>query len=740
MADINRPSRVDPRSTTEQTALLRVLLKLGLIKQEQLKTQFFTDDYLPVAYFASRGIFAEADAIKKVALELSIPAPIPNESLELSCLALLDDPALSRLSSDVWKTHRAVPYEYSAGVLSVLCANPLNMDLPRAIEFELRCKVQTAIAPESFITQTYTRKFEGHGGLDFSSLLENSTPQEVRNTSGAPASFESNVGSEDISTPTVVRLVNRILLGSVQQKASDLHLTPQNETLQVKLRVDGITRDWIEIPGNLKNPVISRVKVLCGMDIAEKRQPQDGRLRLKTPAGSRDLRVSTIPTVHGEDIVARILEPELREITFSGLGMPNNVAGAFNHALRRSSKVIVVTGPTGSGKTSTLYAALLHLHDGTSRIITIEDPIEYRIHGLSQIQVNPKIGMTFAKALRSILRQDPDVIMVGEVRDNETASSAMQVAQTGHLVLSTLHTNTATAAITRLRDLGVPSFLIASSLGSVLSQRLVRRLCTNCLQAVQGSQLERCKQLGVDTQKLMQAKGCADCGNTGFCGRIGVFSFLDVTPEVAEAIRADAGELEIERVARAQGFLALHDAALLLAQDQITSLEEIERVLGPLDDFADFKKSKTAEKGIPEKPSQNNSTDGRSIQRKKVLLVDDDENIHFVYRTLLENEMFEVTEAMDGQEALKKIYEDTPEIVLCDLMMPRMNGLELVEKLRSDARTSEIPILMLSAAATDENELKLIKSGADDFVSKTARPEIILARINRLLGRTPTPR
>jgi CheY-like chemotaxis protein/nucleoside-triphosphatase THEP1 len=419
--------------------------------------------------------------------------------------------------------------------------------------------------------------------------------------------------------------------------------------------------------------------------------------------------------------------------------MSDEAAALFRNILTRSSKVVLITGPTGSGKTSTLYAGVLHLRNANSRIITIEDPIEYRIEGISQIQVNPKIDMTFATALRSVLRQDPDVILVGEIRDAETATTAMQVAQTGHLVLSTLHTNTAASAITRLRDLGIASFLIASSLGTLVAQRLVRRLCSHCQIPISGEEEEKALKLGLDPALLASAKGCDECGGTGYRGRVALFSILDITPEVATAIRNELPEDEIEQAARSGGFWHLEEAVVPFLCSRTTSLSEAERVLGSLDtrllaphNPRPKSSSAVAQESVQRSPSKDSTVE---IPKRRVMIVDDDEGIRAIFQSLLEFEMFEVVSAADGHEALKLIYEQQPELVLCDLMMPNMNGEELLGRLRGDARTREIPVLVLTAAATEENELDLLKKGADDFVSKTARAEIIVARINRLLNR-----
>jgi len=301
-----------------------------------------------------------------------------------------------------------------------------------------------------------------------------------------------------------------------------------------------------------------------------------------------------------------------------------------------------------------------------------------------------------------------------------------------------LHTNNAAAAVTRLRDLGIPSYLVASSLQSVIAQRLVRRLCQSCAEPASAKHLARAQELGLkDCDKLLQARGCNDCSHTGYKGRIGIYSFLEISPEVAKAIRENLSEPELEALARSRGYESLAEAALKAVYARVTSLEEVERVLGLLDTPGVMPEPSLATAILPSVAENDGAGEEENtvITRRKILLVDDDENVRSIFQSVLEYAMFDVNQAEDGFEALKSVYECPPELVICDLMMPKMNGLELVEKLRADPRTRSIPVLMLTAAATEENELELIKSGADDFVSKTAKTELIVARINRLINR-----
>ncbi len=709
-----------------QRALLRLLVKCGLIETKDVEV-FPDTESCPINFFSRRGKFAESAALKLVSENLKVPQFSLDKSNLGTVIATIESPMFERYDLNRWRSIRAIPVEVGETWVTLAMANPLDHEIKSTLEFELGRSVRLALASEEQILSVLAHKFNASALGDVNSLSPTESEEDKPELTNIQ-NQESSVFQGDASSAPIVRLVNKIFSDAVERGASDVHLTPEKEKIAVRVRVDGIMQPLFDIPSQAHASVLARIKLLCGMDIAERRKPQDGRLRIKTALGLRDLRVSVLPTVHGENVVARILSSDLALSSFGSLGMSQEMERRLQRVLGGSSRVVLVTGPTGSGKTSSLYAALLHLHDGKNNIITIEDPIEYRIQGINQIQVNPKIGMNFAETLRSVLRQDPDVVMVGEIRDKETAAIAMQVAQTGHLVLSTLHTNTAPAAITRLRDLGVPSYLIASSLGSILAQRLVRRLCT-CAEPMKDDWAKRCGDLGLAPTALKQPKGCAECAQTGFQGRVGVFSFLEVNEEIIEAIRNDTGEAEIARIAGKYGYLPLEEAGLKLVEQGLTSLDELERGVGVVDPESLHSHSKLS---VPKGPAAVAST---GIVRRKVLLVEDEENTRVVLSMLLQREHFEVIEAANGAEALEFVYQHAPEIIISDLMMPKMSGFEFVKRLKNDSRTRSIPVLVLTAADDEKNELNLIGSGADDFVSKTSDSKIMVARVHRLLER-----
>ena len=377
----------------------------------------------------------------------------------------------------------------------------------------------------------------------------------------------------------IIRLINALLTEAVRQNASDIHIETFESRLIVRLRVDGVLREVLQPKRALAPLLVSRIKVMARLDIAEKRIPQDGRIALKVAGREVDIRVSTMPASDGERVVMRLLDKQAGRLELSALGMRPNDKQRMDALLHRPHGIILVTGPTGSGKTTTLYAGLNRIHDGNKNILTIEDPIEYNLEGIGQTQVNLKADMTFARGLRAILRQDPDVVMIGEIRDLETAQIGIQASLTGHLVLSTLHTNTAIGAITRLEDMGVEPFLLSSSLIGVLAQRLVRVLCLDCKEPHQADENE-CRMLGVNSDAaptLYRAVGCESCNHQGYKGRTGIYELISVDDELRTMIHNRASETELIQHARKQSVSIFEDGcALLLAGD--TTLEEILRV------------------------------------------------------------------------------------------------------------------------------------------------------------------
>jgi general secretion pathway protein E len=437
--------------------------------------------------------------------------------------------------------------------------------------------VTRAVEADTFAAELARVYNQGGAALAMSEGLANEADL-ARLMQDLPASEDLLDGS---AQAPVIRMINALLLQALRERASDLHFEPYEARAVVRFRVDGMLRDVVEPPRALHGALVSRLKIMAGLDIAEKRLPQDGRIALKLGDRQVDVRVSTLPTGAGERVVLRLLDQEAARLDLATLGMSGDTLSTIDALIRQPHGILLVTGPTGSGKTTTLYAGLSRLPRGTTNMMTVEDPIEYALDGVAQTQVNARIELTFARALRSILRQDPDVIMIGEIRDLETAQIAVQASLTGHLVLATLHTNDAASAITRLADMGVEPYLLATSLLGVLAQRLVRTLCPHCRHAAAPSVGERrlLDELGLpDDQPVWQASGCAHCNQSGFSGRTGIYELLRIDETLRRLIHDGAGEMTLRDAAVRAGMQRLRRDGARLIADGGTSLAELTRV------------------------------------------------------------------------------------------------------------------------------------------------------------------
>lgn len=434
--------------------------------------------------------------------------------------------------------------------------------------------METVSAPdfESWLAQTYAQ-----GDLSETAASALGAPEDLSALAdNLPRT--SDLLDDDDDAP-VIRLINGILQEAIRTRASDIHIEPYENRLAVRFRIDGALRDMLNLSSRLSSVLVSRVKVMAQLDIAKKRIPQDGRFSLNLGERAVDVRVSTLPSQYGERVVMRILEKTSQLLNLTDLGMSEDELAAFTSALQKPNGIVLVTGPTGAGKTTTLYAALSQLNDGTRNILTVEDPVEYALDGIGQTQVNNQVGMSFAAGLRAILRQDPDVVMVGEVRDPETAEIAVQASLTGHLVLSTVHTNSAIAAITRLRDMGVEPFLLASTVTAIVAQRLVRRLCPSCKTPYTPNQ-KQLDDLGiVKTPKapFYKALGCAECHNIGYLGRLGLYEIVIMDDTLRAMIHDGAREVDMSAYAFKTRTTLLQSGAMHILSGQ-TSAEDVLRV------------------------------------------------------------------------------------------------------------------------------------------------------------------
>ena len=481
------------------------------------------------------------------------------------------------ISARFVRENRIVPLELHDNVLKVLIADPDNRAAIDALKVAVAGRVEICTGDPGVIDE-YLNRFYGQESQDFSKIIENIGDPDLEYVSEDEEDAER---LKDIASEApIIRLVNLFITRAVEGRASDIHVEPYEGELKIRYRIDGILYDIETAPKRLQAAIISRIKIMAKMNIAERRLPQDGRIRLRVGEREIDLRVSTIPVVHGESVVMRILDKGTVVIDLDRLGFsPDNIE-SFHRLITQPHGIILVTGPTGSGKTTTLYGALDKINSPDKKIITVEDPVEYQIKGINQIQVKPQIGLQFNNTLRHIVRQDPDIIMIGEIRDLEAADIAIQAALTGHLVFSTLHTNDAPSAITRLLDIGVENFLLSSTIRGILAQRLVRVLCPNCREPdPEAMNREEIEVLGIDCRTVLyRGRGCEKCSQTGFFGRTGIFELLLVTDEIRRMIikREDANQ--IRSAAREQGMRTLMEDGIRKVVEGKTTLGEVLRV------------------------------------------------------------------------------------------------------------------------------------------------------------------
>jgi general secretion pathway protein E len=520
-------------STDTRDPLVRSLAKLGFMPEVSLADAL-----------------SEFSEIPRLAQALSLPE------------------SLGGLSIEFLKFHGIAPLSITYKEITVAVSNPLDDAGIRGVEFATTRRAKPLIATLSDVDSVFAIAF---GDTADASMLDETD---------SDGSIEA---LRDLASDApAIRLVQRLITMAVDRKASDIHIEPTETAVKVRFRLDGVLQDIETLSSGYAGPIVSRIKVMARLNIAERRLPQDGRLNITVNGKGIDFRVATSPTLHGESLVLRILDRQEVELDFARLGFDAGLTATMRAALQKPYGIVLSTGPTGSGKTTTLYTALKELNQPERKILTVEDPIEYRLNGVNQTQIKPQIGYTFASALRAFLRQDPDVLMVGEIRDRETAEVAIQAALTGHLLLSTLHTNTAAAAVTRLLDMGIDDFLLTSTLNLVIGQRLVRRLCTKCRHHYEPTAeiVDRFRLPAEEDQNpvLYHAVGCAFCGGVGYAGRTGLLELLELSEPVRGAIlaRADAGAIEKEATDLGMRTMFRHGLELALRGD--TTLEEVLRV------------------------------------------------------------------------------------------------------------------------------------------------------------------
>jgi type II secretory ATPase GspE/PulE/Tfp pilus assembly ATPase PilB-like protein/ActR/RegA family two-component response regulator len=717
----------------------------------------------------------------------------------------LDPEAAKAISEKVAIKHACLPLKLDEGVrLVVAMANPADYDAIQDIQFVSGYSVQAVVATRTEIMDGIQEVYGTEDRMrDLLAKVADSSDFTIVTEDADKLDLDRADSRSAAELAPVVKMCNLILQEAVRSGASDVHLEPALNCLQVRMRVDGVLREYIDVPKWLSHPLISRFKILACLDIAERRLPQDGRIQVKFQSRSVDIRASTLPTHFGEKLVLRILGTSAIP-TLESMGLTEWQFASLTQALAQPQGTILMSGPTGSGKTTTLYSLIARRRSPEVNIVTVEDPIEYQLPGINQVQVNLKAGLTFAGSLRSIMRQDPDVILIGEIRDLETAEIAFQAAITGHLVLSTLHANSSFGVVARLMDLGVDPVVISGSLTLVVAQRLARRICSQCKESY-APDAAILKKLRIDKPDVVfyRGRGCSNCGQTGYAGRLGIYEMLRVSTMVKDLIRQKAGEGALRRAAAQAGTTTLLEDGIAKVLSGATTPEELLRVIeleteetypcpkcrssvsrefmscpfcmaslrvvcdscrqdlkpewkmcpycttpvrsqsgaATADPPAATKAAEQPKLMMPassEDHPAKKSPELPAAKRPKILVVDDDPGISMIIQTTLKQLPMEaeIFTAGDGVEALEAIEKHGADMVILDVMMPRMDGFAVCDALRKDIRTAFLPILMLTANGDQANRTKGYLVGTDDYMSKPFEVPDFLARVNRLLRRT----
>ena len=666
--------------------------------------------------------------------------------------------------------------------VTLVMANPFDQEAIKFVEFATGRRVRRAVGVRSAILREVART-HGHASTLASVIADvpENRPLELVGSSPStgPHEVDPDKLAQEAEQAPIIKMVNLILVDALASRSSDIHIEPGTNGVTVRYRIDGMLVDAHSLPKWVQNPLTARIKIMAKADITERRTPQDGSFTIRHADRLIDVRVSVLPTMEGEKFVLRLLDPNALPRQLDQLGFSADDLARIRRLLRRPEGIMLVTGPTGSGKTSTLCAMIQEIYTPQRNIVTIENPVEYKLPGVSQVDIKEKQGLTFATVLRSVLRQDPDVIMVGEIRDRETADIAFRAAQTGHLVLSTVHTNDTASTITRLIDIGIEPYLVSSSLVAVIAQRLVRKICDTC----------HGESVGEAGKPAFDGEACATCHGTGFAGRTGCYEVLEVTSGIQRAIESRASEAQIRTIAEEQGMISLRQNALLKVQSGVTANHEAARViqfearglqcpqcLNEVDEQflscpfcrhvlrttcigcgkalkkewascpycgvgVDGNASGPTANTLPATPAPADRDDARVAaprERPRILVVDDDSDVRTLIRmaVLGGGEPMDVFEAQDGEQALVIVQKERPHLVVLDVMMPGVDGLEVCKRLRADLKTAFIPILMLTALSDNQHKSLGYLAGTDDYLVKPFDAAELRARIGWLLARS----
>ena len=646
------------------------------------------------------------------------------------------------LPETVARKHQVVPLSADDRVIRIATADPRDLDLEHTLGFVTGRDVVFQIASPRAIAEKLDELYRPERAIQ--RILGGLEPARIEAVDAAAV----HAGGEGTLDAPVAKLVDAMISDGVREGASDIHAEPTEGGVVVRYRIDGVLREVMRLPASAGSALVRRVKVWAKLDVTDPLRPHDGRATARVDGQTVDLRVSTIPVARrGEKVVIRILDKTNLRGTLGDLGLRPRELEVLQGLLGHREGMVLVTGPTGSGKTTTLYAALNQLKTGKVNIVTVEDPVEYDVAGISQIQVNEAQGLTFAKALRSVLRQDPDIVLVGEIRDFETATTAVQAGFSGHFVLSTRHTNDAPSAVVRLRDMGIDAFKIAAVLKGIVAQRLVRKLCPACAEAVPVDTLpaDARPPAGRTDVVIRRSVGCRSCEGIGYKGRAAILEVMPIDETVARLIDGGAMADVLTAAARRIGMYTLWESGLERVWEGTTSLEEVIRVLGervtddgttttevPPSKPADAVRS-PAVAAVAGSVAPPRAPEGAPGQQR-VLVADDDPQMRRLIRSVLQRDGFEVVEAGDGLDALELVEKGGVDLVILDVEMPRLDGLGVLEELRAQVRTACLPVIILTAQH-GETEEKALDLGASDYLSKPVQTRSLLARVRAVLKR-----
>ena len=561
-----------------------LLISAGMLTEQQLMEgialQKNTGKRLGTV-LQEHGFITEGELIEALQMQLGI------EFIDLTKVTIPTELA-QVVPKNIAKQYQVVPVRVIRDELYLAMQDPLNFYAIEEVRKAVHKRIVPMVATSAAVERTIQVLYGNEGAAKAIEEMRREAAAKGDPVAAVEAAFAANrIGDDSVSSAPTIRLVNSIVERAVNEHASDIHIEPCEKEMKVRMRIDGVLHEILTIPKELQASVIARIKIMSGMNIAERRIPQDGRFNVSMKDKVIDIRVSTLPTVYGEKIVTRLLDKSGGKVSTDAIGLAGKDLEKYRRLIRMKNGVLLIVGPTGSGKSSTMYAMINELNTREVNLVTLEDPVEYNVDGVNQVQINDKTGMTFASGLRAILRQDPDIIAVGEIRDGETAEIAMRAAVTGHVVLSTIHTNDAAGTIERLLDIGVEPYLIGSALKGVVSQRLVRRICPSCRTAYEATQ-EELDMMGLPrSQKriLYRGAGCPDCFNSGYKGRVAVFEILIVDRNLRHMISTGANRAQIEEVLMAPGsdFVTLNQNAMQMVLDGVTTLEEVNRVINAAD-------------------------------------------------------------------------------------------------------------------------------------------------------------